>query len=105
MNNKVLSLLGLARRAGRLTCGFDSVCGSVRKHESRLLLISADISEGTLSKLKSEIGSAELVPLDCTMEQIDAAIGKPVRIISVNDDGFAQRIRQEIRTGNGEEFI
>ena len=105
MNEKVLSLLGLARRAGRITCGFDSVCGSVNKRESCLLLISSDISEGTLSKLKKQTGDAELITLDCGMEQIEAAIGKPVRIISVNDSGFAKRIRQEICTGNGEEFI
>ena len=37
------------------------------------------------------------------LDQINAAIGKPVRIISINDSGFAGRMIELLETGNGEE--
>ncbi len=103
--DKILSLLGLARRAGRLTLGFDAVCASVVKNESRLILTAADVSEGTMRKLRNHLSGSEInitgIPFE--QAQINAAIGKPVRIISVNDSGFANRIMELLDNGNGEE--
>ncbi len=103
--DKLLSLLGLARRAGRLTLGFDAVCGSVQKQESKLILTAEDVSEGTMRKLNNRLSGMEIdireIPFG--LDQINAAIGKPVRIISINDSGFARRMIELLETGNGEE--
>ncbi len=105
MNDRVLSLLGLSRRAGKLTLGFDAVCGSVMKNESKLILAAGDASDGTMRKLRNRLSESEInireLPYD--MEAINAAIGKPVRLISINDSGFAKRINELLDTVNGEE--
>lgn len=103
--DKVLSLLGLARRAGRVTLGFDAVCASVMKNESRLILAAADVSEGTMRKLRNHLSQTEsnIIEIPYTQEQINAAIGKPVRLISINDSGFAKRLTELLDNSNGEE--
>ena len=103
--DKLLSLLGLARRAGRMTLGFDAVCASVQKKESKLILAAEDVSDGTMRKLRNRLSECEIdirgIPY--SLEQINAAIGKPVRLISINDSGFAGRFIELLQTGNGEE--
>jgi len=104
VNDAALSLLGLARRARRLSLGFDSVCDSVRKGEARLVLTADDLSEGSLKKLlrHTEGCSTELMKLPYAIEELNAALGKAVGVISVNDSGFAKKIKL-LLTGNGEE--
>jgi len=103
--DKMLSLLGLARRAGRVTLGFDAVCSSAAKKESRLILTASDVSEGTKRKLRNHLSECEIdireVPYD--QNQINAAIGKAVRIISINDSGFSGKMLELLDNGNGEE--
>lgn len=103
--DKVLSLLGLARRAGKMTLGFDAVCSSAAKKESKLILAAADVSEGTMRKLTNHLSGNEIDirEMPYGMEAINAAIGKPVRLISINDSGFAERLNQLLDNGNGEE--
>ena len=48
MNDRLLSLLGIARRAGKLTMGFDPVAEDVAKHKAKLVLTASDLSERTL---------------------------------------------------------
>ena len=49
-NEKILSLLGLARRAGRVSLGHDAAIGSVVKNKAKLCVLSSDASE----RLKNE---------------------------------------------------
>lgn len=101
MNDRLLSLLGLARRAGRVSLGFDPVCESVAKGEAALVLVAADISEGSLRKLRSNIDKygvcIEQTPYD--IDSLAAAVGKAVRVISVNDSGFAAKVKELLDAG------
>ena len=47
MADKVLPLLGLCRRAGKLEGGFDMCALAARHGEAKLLLAAADISDKT----------------------------------------------------------
>lgn len=94
MNKELLSLLGLMRRAGKLSLGFDAAAESVQSGESRLILTTADISPKTLKELNYKINEAvSVLPLGCTQDVLGAAIGKGVKIISINDQGFAQKAK------------
>lgn len=91
MIEKLLSLLGLARRAGRLSLGFDPVCDSVAKGEAALVLYTEDISDGSLKRLRRSMGgtNVKLSRLPCDMEALSMAVGRSVRMVSLNDAGFA----------------
>ncbi len=100
MQNKVLTTLGLARRAARLNYGFDMVMAGL--HKTALLLLAEDCSERTCRNVESAAAEFEipLIRLPYTKERIGAAIGtKPVGIIGVADAGFARSLAQSIEGG------
>ena len=104
MNNKLLSLLGLMRRAGKLSLGFDAAADSVNDGTSCLILTTADISPKTLKELNYKINNkTDIIALACNQDDMRKAIGKPVKIISINDHGFAQKVRLLMEADNGEE--
>ena len=104
MNNKLLSLLGLMRRAGKLSLGFDAAADSAESGESCLILTTADISPKTLKELNYKINNkTDVIALNCNQDDIQHAVGKAVKIISINDKGFAQKAKLLMETNNGEE--
>ena len=104
MNNKLLSLLGLMRRAGKLSLGFDAAAESVEAGNSCLILTTADISPKTLKELNYKINNkTDVIAIRCNQDDMQHAIGKAVKIISINDIGFAQKARLLMETDNGEE--
>ena len=104
MNNKLLSLLGLMRRAGKLSLGFDAAAESAESGVSCLILTTADISPKTLKELNYKINNKiDVMALRCNQDDMQRAIGKAVKIISINDKGFAQKARLLMETDNGEE--
>ncbi len=94
MNNKLLSLLGIARRAGRVSLGFDAAVDAMRNGQCRLLLLAGDLSERTKRSITraAEENDARIILLDIAMDELGAAVGKVTGIISVNDRGFAEKM-------------
>lgn len=96
MSQKLLSLLGIARRAGKLSVGFDAAAESMKKGRSCLLLLADDISERTSGSItsKAEQSGTEILKINVSMEQVGNALGKKMTgIISVNDSGFAEKLK------------
>ena len=54
MNDKFLSLLGMARRCGKISLGHDAVISSVVKNKAKLVILSSEASE----RLQREIRHA-----------------------------------------------
>ncbi len=98
MEDKALGLLGLARRAGKLTVGHDAVVSSMAAHRSRLVIIAEDASENTKkSVLRSaeEYGTHTIIVCG-TKDEISYAIGKTAAVVSVDDEGFAKGLRKVV---------
>lgn len=95
MDEKLLSLLGLARRAGKVSLGFDAAADSIRSGKCRLLLLASDLSERTKRSAMriSENSQVRTIVLDIPMEVLGAAIGKLTGIVAVNDKGFAEKMK------------
>lgn len=95
MNEKLLSFLGLARRAGKLSLGFDASMESVRRRKSQLVILAGDLSERTKASAMATAQTASVDALETAipMELLGAAVGKSVGIISVNDSGFAKKLK------------
>lgn len=94
MNEKILSFLGLARRAGRLSLGFDPAVDSMIHGKSKLLLLCNDLSERSRNKILKivERTKTETISLNISMNEVGMAIGKTSGIISVDDEGFAKKL-------------
>ena len=98
--NKFLSTLGLARRAGKLTYGFDMVLSNLPK--THLILLAEDCAERTRRNIREAAEEFGLPMLDIpyTKESLGMSIGtKPVGIIGVADRGFAANLTKSIEGG------
>ena len=98
MENKVLSLLGLARRAGKLELGFDAAASTARNQKARLLLAAGDISEKTFKNLRYE-GERAGVPvlrLKTGMKETGQACGIKRAGVAVTEQGFSEALRNAI---------
>lgn len=93
-NPKLLSLLGMCRKAGKLSCGHDAAIGSVRSKSARLCLLSSDASERLRKETEREasFGGREIPvrTLFYTMEEIGKSAGLKSAVVTVNDEGFAK---------------
>lgn len=94
MQDKVLSLLGLAQRAGKLKSGGFAAEQSVKGGKSKLLLVASDTSEASKKgyrDLCSHYGVEVTEYSD--KESLGRALGKEYRsVVSVEDDGFAKKL-------------
>lgn len=95
---KALSTLGLARRAGKLSYGYDTVVAAMRQGDCPLVLTAADLSEKTKKNARFEADRTQTAYLETafTMEQISAAIGKKTGVIALCDAGFARSLKQAL---------
>ncbi len=94
MNDKLLHLLGIARRAGRLSLGNDPAIESLRKGQTHLILLASDLSPRTAGGVEfaaNEEGVAA-VRTKATMDEISMALGKRTGVVAVNDAGFAKKL-------------
>jgi len=94
MNEQILHLLGIARRAGRLTLGNDAVIEALRKGHTRLIVFAGDLSprtSGGVGFAAKEEGVAT-VQIKATMDEISMALGKRTGVVAVNDPGFAKKL-------------
>lgn len=98
MNDKLLNFLGLCRRAGKIKIGCDTVIESMEKGDARLVLSASDISENTKKKIISAANGTEYEILKYSKDELSFALGKTCAVLSVEDDGFANKIRELILT-------
>ena len=95
-NDPVLSMLGLCRKAGRLGWGHDACVDDVTRKRAKLCLLAADASE----RLKRELhraaefagGAPPVLQTEYTMDIIKGATGYRAGVLTINDEGFAEKI-------------
>lgn len=96
--NKILGLIGLAKRAGRISEGAEFSEDAVRHGRSKLVIIAADTSENGKKAIRDccEHYKVKYV-LYATKTELGKAVGSELRsVISVNDDGFAAAILKKL---------
>lgn len=94
MMNKLLSFLGLCRRAGKMSLGYDVVRDSIANGEARIIIVSNDISEHTLKNVVNAADrfNKKVYKLSADKEALSTAIGKYSAVISINDSGFSKKL-------------
>ena len=96
--DKVLSALSLARKAGALVQGFDSVADSVYKGTACLVLLASDLSDRTRRKMLS-VCEEEAVPaaeLPYTQSELLSIARKATGIFAVCDENFAKLCAKQL---------
>lgn len=106
MNDRLLSLLGLARRAGRISLGNDPVLSSLEEGKAKLVLVCPDLSQRTRKGIvkNAEEHGVPLITIEQSMDQVSRALGKRCGVAALTDQGFAQKALA-LTTTNGEDLI
>lgn len=94
MNDKVLSLLGLIRRANKLSFGYDTVLKSVKENKAELIIFTDDISRHSESDVAKAAEGERIrsIRTKYSKDDIETAIGKYSAVLSINDKGFAEKM-------------
>ncbi|MBQ8029084.1 MAG: ribosomal L7Ae/L30e/S12e/Gadd45 family protein [Clostridia bacterium] len=101
-NEKILSLLGLARRAGKISLGHDAAIGAIVKNSAKLCLIASDASQ----RLKNEFSHAcsyegktiDFIEIETDMLSLSKAVGSKAAVLTVDDEGFAKKIASLLKS-------
>lgn len=97
-NDKVLSMIGLACKAGKIASGEFAVEQSVKKGRAFAVILAGDVSENTRKKFKN-MCTFYKVPLYIygTKESLGRASGKEYRAsLALQDMGFKKAIEKLI---------
>jgi len=82
----LLRLLGLARRAGRVSCGFDAVAQRVARGRRPLVIVAVDASPGQREKIL-RMGPVRAFWTDrLTRDEMAAALGRKELVVAALDD-------------------
>lgn len=97
-HDDVLSVVGLAYRAKKVTIGFDPISQQARMGTVSLIVLAADCSEGTAKSYKNK---CQYYQIPCirygTRETIGKSVGKQnISAVAICDDGFATLVLKKI---------
>lgn len=101
-SEKVLSLLGFAAKAGKLSCGSFAATGSIRKGKAKAAVISGDISEKSRKEIcfyAAQKNIPVIILRDFDIQAVSSAVGRKCGILSVNDSSFAGAVLAAVQTG------
>ena len=102
-SSKVLSLVGLATRAGKTVSGEFSTEKSVKSGRSHLVIVSEEASDNT-KKMFTNMCAYYKVPIYLfgTKDELGHAMGKEFRAsLSVEDAGFAKSMAALMNINGG----
>lgn len=103
---KLLSLIGLSRRAGKVTIGQDNVFQELRKRKSLLILVTEDTSSSVLRKVHASDVNPVIIELkEISRYELGTSLGlNAAQIVSYDlEDGFAAKILKENDRGVADE--
>ena len=98
MTDKILSLLGFASKAGKLSYGVHATEWAIKSGKARLVLAAENISEKSVKELKFK--ASDKIPVKVlskiTIDTLSQKVGKSCGIVAVNDDGFTSALLNEM---------
>lgn len=98
MNDKILTLMQFARKAGKLVSGMDACERALNHQLLRLLIVAEDSSERTKATITRKVENLT-VPVKMiftgTQKEISYALGLPVTgVFGISDKNFAAKMMQ-----------
>ena len=105
--NKVLGLLGLAKKAGALEVGEEPTGAAARARDARLLLIAFDAADNSHRRLKhfADAGACLYAVLPCAKDELGGALGRTsCAMVAVTDVGFAEAVAKKLAEDDPERY-
>lgn len=101
LNDKVLSILGIAKSAGKIVAGSDTVERLLKQNKLHYVFIANDASVRTIDRfVKKCFHHKTSVNTDYSCDELSKSIGKPmVKILGLIDAGFASSLKKHLNGG------
>lgn len=107
MIEQVLSMLGLARKAGRVEIGEEPTGAAVRARQARLLLVAWDAGPSSQRRAFAfaQVGACLCLTIPADRDMLGRALGRSsVAMCAVTDVGFANAIAQKLALMDPERY-
>lgn len=109
MNKASFGILGLCRKAGKLSMGHDMCKAALNSDKACLCLISEESSDRIKEEFSRlcQMNSVPFFTLPLSLSEMHSIIGYKAGVITVNDSGFADSIFKKLKTEftSGEENL
>ena len=98
---KMLGMLGIATKAGKITFGAESCKEAITKNKIKLVLLAKDASERTKTKFEMLANSKRIPAFEVSnIEEMSKAIGKKNKaVVGILDFKFSKAIIKIINGG------
>lgn len=92
--NKLISLMTMCRKAGKLLLGFDSVKEAAQQNLVHCVLLASDCASKTEKEIRYYCNGISCEKLPFPMQDMTAYFTKRTAVFGVTDSGFARAIRK-----------
>ena len=107
MTDQVLSMLGLAKKAGRVETGEEPVGAAARARKARVILVAQDAGPSSQRRAFSfaQTGACLCLTIPADKDALGRALGRTsVAMCAVTDIGFADAIARKLAAIDPEHF-
>lgn len=104
---KILSMIGLAHKAGRVEIGEEPVGSAARAKKARIILVAGDAAAGSVRRAMAFAGTGNCLCLviPTTKEELGRALGRTsCAMAAVTDIGFADAVAKKLAALEPEKF-
>lgn len=95
MKTRILNMLGIANKAGKLVTGEDSVINGLQKRNVKIVFVANDSSDRTIDKFDHK---CFYYGVECiktySSDELTKAIGRCRKIVGITDQGFCDAIKK-----------
>lgn len=104
INDKLQGLLGLCRKANKMSLGHDAVITSIKRRKAQLVITCCDSSERLKREMQDECSydnrNIKYTDASFSMKELSFCINARAGVISIDELGFAKKIESIIMGGN-----
>lgn len=95
MKSRVLNMLGIANKAGKVISGEESVINGLQKGKLKMVFVASDASEATTDSISRKCFYYHVEYVNAfASDELSKAIGKERKIIGITDEGICNAIRK-----------
>lgn len=103
MTDNLKGILGLCRRAGKMSIGHDAAVSSIKNRKAYLGITCCDSSQRLKNEIKDECSfnnrNIPYIDADFDMKELSLCIGTRAGVISIDDRGFANKLYSILNGG------
>ncbi len=102
-SRKVLGMLGISAKAGKIVCGTDATIEDIERHRVKLVIVANDASEKTKKNMRYICDKNKVIMLEFgNIEEISKTIGKNNKaIIGIKSKSLSKEIEKLIKENGG----